>query len=743
MRRLLWFTLGFALSIGLCVWLIPQGWGIWVLLFFGTAGLLLRRREIPSISLLALGCVLGLIWFLIFQRYYLLPVQALDGTKLETTVAATGYSWATDYGQAVDGEFTLQGKTYQIRLYVNTQNPIEPGDALSGTFRMRYTAPGGQRDATYHAGEGILLLGYESGMVEHRRNTQREASHFPAILAQSIKERLALLFPEDVFPFVQALLLGDTSQLDYATDTALSISGIRHIVAVSGLHVAILYTLIRNLTFRKRWLTALLGFPVLLLFCAVAGFRPAVTRSCIMVGLMLLAQLLKKEYDPPTSLSFAVLVMLLENPLVITSIAFQMSVGCVASILLFQQPIARWLVAWLGDPKGKSLGARLRRWLISSVSTSVSAVVLTAPLSACYFGTVSLVGVVTNLLTLWAVNLVFNGIVIACLVSLVWMQGAVWLSWLLAWAVRYVLLTAKILAAFPLAAVYTRSGYIIAWLVFVYVLLGAFLISRKRHPLVLGCCATIGLCIALLFSWLEPRQYQVHMTVLDVGQGQSIILHCENRTFLIDCGGSSDETAADAAAQTLLSRGVTHLDGIILTHGDRDHSGGIPYLLTRISADWILLPATTEPEVAAGIAGNSDAEQILVSDDLLVALDRAELRIFGPTFAAESNENSLCILFESENCDILITGDRGQLGEALLMQACDLPQVELLVAGHHGSKYSTSAALLEAVQPELVVISVGAHNAYGHPAQELLARLIQFGCQVLRTDQNGTIIFRR
>jgi competence protein ComEC len=100
-------------------------------------------------------------------------------------------------------------------------------------------------------------------------------------------------------------------------------------------------------------------------------------------------------------------------------------------------------------------------------------------------------------------------------------------------------------------------------------------------------------------------------------------------------------------------------------------------------------------------------------------------------------------LFQTKNCDILLTGDRSAAGELELLERMDLPRLEVLVAGHHGSKHSTSQALLDATQPQVVVISVGANNGYGHPAQELLDRLAELGCTVFRTDLDGTILIRR
>ena len=119
------------------------------------------------------------------------------------------------------------------------------------------------------------------------------------------------------------------------------------------------------------------------------------------------------------------------------------------------------------------------------------------------------------------------------------------------------------------------------------------------------------------------------------------------------------------------------------------------------------------------------------------------MTIFGPEFVEEDNENSLCVLFETENCVILITGDRSGFGERMLLREFQLPDVDILVAGHHGSRYSTTEDLLDTVTPETVLISVSEDNNYNHPASELLARLEERGCMIYRTDECGTITIRR
>lgn len=734
MRKLMWFTIGFAAACGLGVWVLPADGMVLSLLTAAALTCLGWKCGPKRLAAVLLGCTVGLSWYLGYRKISLTPAYEMDGITIRTTVAAVDYSYDTDYGVGVDGEFSVDGKSHKIRLYVNGVEEICPGDTIQGAFQLRYTAPGGMRDPTYHAGDGILLLGYPRGQTELRQGTGQ--GHQIARLRRGIQRRLEAIFPEKTAPLAKALLLGDDFDLDYETDIAFKLSGIRHIIAVSGLHVAMLFSVLRAVSLNRRWIMALIGYPVLYLFAAVAGFTPSVSRACIMVGLMMLSQLMNREYDPPTALSFAALVMLVKNPLVITSISFQMSFACVAGIQLFHGPISAWLTAKLGTTQGRNIGAGLRRWFISSVSISLSAILLTTPISAYHFGTVSIVGVLTNLVTLWAVSLSFYGIVAALAVSLIWMKGAVIIAAAASAAMTYVTAMAKLLSALPLAAVYTASIYIVLWLMFVYLLLLIFLVSQNRHPLVLSCCAVLGLCLALLVSWTEYRFSDTHLTALDVGQGQCLILHTDGKTFLIDCGGSNDEIAANTAADTLLSRGVTHLDGIILTHGDRDHAGGIQYLLQRLDTEFIMLPATSGD-------GFPDQSLIWVGENLTIATDSGKITVFGPTFSPESNENSLCVLFERENCAILVTSDRSRMGELLLLREPDLPEVDLLIAGHHGSQYSTSEELLTAVSPETVFICVGKNNSYGHPAGETLERLKKFGCVVYRTDLQGNLIFRR
>ena len=743
----MWFTLGFggACAFGAYLYgeilLIPAAC---ILLFGASLCWLasLKWKPMRLAGMVLLGCAVGFGWFSGFDALYLGDAAEQDGETVSITAEVTDYSWEGSYGTVCDGRVELNGKAYAVRLYLNGYRTLVPGDTVTGQFRFRVTTDDGERDATYHQGKGIFLLGYQTGEVTIEECEALPAKYYPAYLRLRLQALLEELFPADTAGFARALLLGDSTGIDYETNTAFKLSGIRHIIAVSGLHVSILFSVVYVFAGKRRFLTAILGIPALVIFAAVAGFTPSITRACIMQIIMMLALLFDREYDPATALSFACLVMLGANPLVITSVSFQLSVGCMIGIFLFSSRIKTWLM----DPKrlGRFRGFRWRLadWFAGSVSVSLSAMSLTTALTAVHFGSVSLVSVVSNLLMLWAATLTFYGILAVCLLGSFWTAGAKAGAWLVAWVIRYILAVSRTLAAFPLAVVYTKSVYIVAWLIFVYVLLAVFLAVKRKRPLVLACCMVLSLGCALVASWLEPLTDECRVTVLDVGQGQCILLQSGGMTFMVDCGGSYADDAADLAAETLLSQGVDHLDGLILTHADADHSGGVGYFLTRIDTDNLFLPAAEdEIGVLPALAAATGGTVCYVDRDIRLSTGEFTLTVYGPD-GTSGNQSSLCVLFQTENCDILITGDRSTLGERLLLLRADLPELELLIVGHHGSKYSTGTHLLDATTPETAIISVGEFNSYGHPAQEVLDRLASVGCTVYRTDRDGTIIYR-
>ncbi len=685
--------------------------------------------------------MLGLLWLWGHDALVLSPAREHDGEKRTCSITVSDYAVPTDYGYSVTGQLQLDNRSYQVCFYIYTEEALAPGDVVEGVFSLRYTAPGGEEPSSYYPGKGIFLLAYLEGDAVITQSEEVPAKYFAAKLRKHVQNILDAVFPTDTLAFARALLLGDSSMLSYETDTDFQISGIRHVIAVSGLHVSILFSLIYLFAGKRRFLTALLGIPMLLLFAAVAGFTPSIVRACVMQCLMILALLFKKEYDPPTALAFAVLVMLTANPLTIKSVSFQLSVGCVIGIFLFSGKANKFLLSkkCFTVKKPMSLLAKLVRWFTGSVSVSLSAMVLTTPLCAVYFGMVSIIGILTNLLTLWVISFVFYGIMASCIVGAIYLPLGRTIAWFISWPIRYVLATAKALASLLFSAVYTCSVYIVIWLVMCYALFAVFMLCKKKYPILFSGCVSAALILALVLSWFEPKLDDYRLTVFDVGQGQCILLQSQGKTYLVDCGGDSAESAADTAAAYLLSQGISALDGMIITHFDADHVEGAQLLLTRINAGTLYLPATSQGDIPSGFLKEN---QFIVTDKTVITAGTLSVTLIPGEEGESDNESGLSILFQTENCDILITGDMDSAGECALLEKLEIPDLEILIVGHHGSAYSTGQELLSATNPETAVISVGADNRYGHPAQTVLKRLTQCGCQIRRTDLEGTILIR-
>jgi competence protein ComEC len=751
MRKLMWFTIGLAAGCAVCAYI---GCGSW--LWFCAAAMLAASVIIyflaqegsgkRIIALLLAGFSVGSIAFILQDVLIHDPARVVDGQKIYTTVEVSAFSHKTNSGISADGYIQIEDHRYKVRVYLSGLDELRPGDTLVGDHTLYYTGSGGIDDLSYLRSNGIYFQVFPDSKVTYKPSENIKAEYYPAYLRHSILDLIDNIFPEDTVAFAKALLLSETSELSVELDTAFRNSGIRHIVAVSGLHVSILFSMIAVVTGRRRWLTTIIGIPVLLLFAAVAGFTPSVTRACIMQCLILLAIALNQEYDPPTALCVAVLVLLLIDPVTITSIGFQLSVSCVAGIFLFYQPIHNFLLRpkWMGGGKGKNLKGKLVRWFAGSVAVSSSAMIFTLPLSAIHFQGICLIGVLSNLLTMWAVSYVFYGVIAACIFGVLWMPLGSFIAGLVSWLMRYVSNVAIVLGEIPFAYIPADNIYIVFWVILLYMLIFLLYFSKKKYVAITVICVLLGFGISVGLTVAEGCADTFRVTVLDVGQGQCVLLQSGDACYMVDCGGTRPRETANSAVRALWNQGVYKLDGIILTHYDKDHVNGLLPLFVQIQADRFYLPDCEDkdklrPELESAFGGN----KISISEVTEIFCGEGKITVIPAFDGARGNESSMCILFQAENCDILITGDRDIRGEEQLLRQIPLPDIEILIVGHHGSADSTGLELLRRTKPEIAVISVGKDNHYGHPEQKTLERLDLFECQIYRTDEQGTIIFRR
>lgn len=240
-----------------------------------------------------------------------------------------------------------------------------------------------------------------------------------------------------------------------------------------------------------------------------------------------------------------------------------------------------------------------------------------------------------------------------------------------------------------------------------------------------------------------PEGFSV--TALDVGQGQSVVLTSDTSTAVVDCGSTSVTDPGRIAGDYLLANGRRHIDLMILSHYHSDHTNGLDQLAREVDIGTILLPVPPEDDTyihdrIVSLAERLDIDISYITQDTTISLGDAELTLYAPLGGETENENCVIVLCSQDGFDVLMTADAPASTEYRLLDHADLPDIEILVAGHHGSAGSTSQDLLETVTPEAAIISVG-ENEYGHPAGSLLRRLSENGVAVYRTDESGNITF--
>ena len=761
MRILATFAFSFTTAVFLAVYmgldpvLLPLG-GAMILAAAGVRLVLREKnRRRTRALLICFGLAFGFLWTAFYMSVFFQPARELDGRTVRLAATVADWPQAGDYGgyTVVIQAETDRGVNVTTILYTDRQGEsLRPGDRIE---TVAHCTLGDRTFAgekiTYYTAKGIFLRATAYGRLEIQRPDHVAPQYYAAWISRILKAGIDAAFPEDMAGFVRALVTGNRDNLTDEFTTSLERAGLSHTVAVSGMHLAFLSGLLTRLLGRGRRSTALLTILWVVLFCGIAGNTPSVLRAAVMILLLQFAPLLGRERDGPTSLAVALLLLLWVNPFSATHIGLQLSFTAVAGILLVSDQVQSWLLKRLHlDKRAKNRREKLLRavpyFAASTISATLGASVLTIPLVAFHFNIVSLISPLSNLLTLWAIGWLFVGGLVTGLLAGLWPGGAAVLALPLTALGRYLqwiigLVSRPALAALPLESVYYR-----AWVVLLYALLLVSIRAKGRRPVWMPLAAgTAALALAVALTRASFYLGEMAVVVLDVGQGQSVLVRTGSFLTLVDCGGDSRDDPGDVAANYLQSLGCGGVDLLVVSHYHDDHANGIPQLLRRVRVGEIALPDVEEDApLRAEIVSAAEAQGIalrFVQEDIRIeAGEGRRLSLFAPMAErGTANELGLTLLASSGELDVLITGDMEREGELELVKTVELPRVEVLVAGHHGSGTSTTPELLEAARPELALISVGLNNKYGHPDWDTLVRLDNIGTKIYRTDLYGTL----
>ena len=749
MRKLMISALALSASVFLSYYCFPAGWILPAAVGCGLAGVtcfLLRNRKgwIRRLSLFLLGAAVGFSAFALHRSRTLRYAEAWDGTEQTLQVLVMETPVQLDYSIRIHVQRTEKPRLDMMLYDYKAQTEeLVPGNVLTVDARLR------RADLRYGERNDSLVSKdiYMTGTlvsVEGRLPDQINIRTLAARCAKKVSDYAGDFFAPDTAAFMRALMLGDKT--DFYQDTTLYArmrgAGLMHIVAVSGMHVAFLVGMIQ-LLFGARPLSSVTGILLVWFFVFMTGAPPSAIRAGIMQSLLLMAPIFRRENDGPTSLAAALALILLINPFSCASISLQLSFSAMAGIVLLAEPITEALMQAVRADEESLLRAPL-----VIIGASLAVLITSAPFSVIHFGNLAIYSPISNLLGLWAVSLCFCCGYLSMLASLLFLPFGKLLALPTELLARYLMMLAGLICRIPHHLIPMQTLDMKVWLMLCYALGLVAWRSRADNRFRLLVPASLGILTLIAAVSLTARRYRsadAVMAALDVGQGACVCTVAGENTLVFDCGGLGTlENAGETAGAWLEHAGRKQVDALVLSHLHEDHANGVTMLLELIPVREIILSPNADadeellPEIldAAGRHGTT-VTQLCENTDR--EFGRIRVHLTAPPDTGDENERSIISLVSVGDYDMVITGDSPAKAERRLIENEEIPDTELLIVGHHGSRSSSDREFLSAIRAEDAIISVGKNNSFGHPTRAALARLQAAGCDIYRTDMNGTV----
>jgi competence protein ComEC len=626
---------------------------------------------------------------------------------------------------------------------------------ISGTIRKgrERRNPGEFDYYKYLQSKKICGLFYVKGAKNVLLFKQKTSKRFYNVIfkiRKNIAEQIEMLHNQRTSALLKGLLLADRSDIDYNIKLSFINSGVIHVLAVSGLHVGfillIFIFLFSRIPLFPRTILTIIG---LIVFLAITNSPPSVFRATTMAVIMLLIFLSNRKYNSVNALSIAALILLLLNPDEIFNPGFQLSFSAVLSIVILY-PVLR--------NKIKVKNSLLRNILLF-FAVSFSAQLGTLPFTLIYFHKLSLISLIANLFVIPIIGIIVGLAVITLFVSLLSNTLALFFA------------SANMLAVDILFAVVNYSGNLKFSYLFIpnfslldgiifYLFLALLLFSIKYFTNKIALAILFILVLANLFFYLQLDNKKLlpdgklSVLMIDVGQGDGILLKFpNNKTALIDAGNASNsfDNGERVIAPLLKLLGIAKVDYGFISHVDSDHYKGFIYLIkaglikeiykprldTSLKKDLRLEALIRKLKIPLHYYGKS--KKIFGNLRLYILNDTANTAYN----SLDMNNRSGIIKILYGNNSFLFVGDAEHPAENLLIKTYNnFIDVDVLKVGHHGSKTSSSEKFIAAVTPSVGLISVGAKNKFGHPAQIVLNRLKQNKVKCYRTDLEGALLLQ-
>lgn len=766
---------------------VPPAWAVAGLAGAGTLLLFMTEPAIARIGVVLLTCTLG---YVAAARVYR-PSFAVDDVVnvpqrvpliLEATLVADPEPlgdrirfWLA--AERVDDGWGWRRVQGQVLLTVpKVGQTWNPGDRLRAAVSLRrprnFGNPGEFNLEAYWARRGVYVTAFadDDAAFERIGHVAQGLAEPLARWRRGVGQLFRRTLPEPQAAVLSALIIGTKMAQPHELRAAFSRAGVSHVLSISGLHVGLVaaagYAVFRWLLARSRWLLLTANVPKLaagvsvipvLLYAGIAGTNVATTRSVIMVLVFAGAVLVDRQRHLIASLALAVILILATSPGAALDISFQLSFLAVLGLVLGLDRFWPWWKRWEELHLVRLRGWRARLWrpVMVYFVVSLSAMAATAPLTAFHFNQVSFIAIAANAVV---VPLLGSAAVVLGLVAamgyVLWEPLAHGCVLLAGPVVQLGVWLVERCAAVPFAAVRVVTPTTLELALMYAALFATVRLSGRARRLSLAAVSFLTICD--IGWWYAARYHRrdLQVTFLSVGQGESAVVELPGgEVMMVDAGGAGSaafDIGERVIAPFLWGRKIAHVDYLVLSHSQWDHYGGMAFLAGNFSPREFWSNGSREPAVSF-----SRLEQALRDNGVRwVALHRGDRRRLGaveaviespaaPDADLSVNDQSLVVSLGFRGRRALFTGDVESGGEArMVASAGGTLASAVLKVPHHGSDTSSSPRFLDAVAPQVAVISDAFRNPFGFPSAAVLQRYAARHCAIVRTDLDGAVQVR-